>query len=226
MLATTAIAAPSCLLVQPLDEVSSDSAGGGAGKAGSGTAPSAGKGGAGPAPSGGRGGAGPAPSGGKGGSGPAAAGGPPSGVDFSLFLGKWYIVGGTIATLCSDSETTTPTTTAATVGGADRFDLGTTSDLLWDADFDCPLYITVDDRTASADPNYPDQMCTIVAQSTNYPVEITYESFSFTVNANGTTATSSAVVGENVTDTDGNFIRTCAQDFEFKYSRTAPPSGT
>jgi hypothetical protein len=230
VLAAAAVAIPGCLLVQPLDDAKSNAAGSGGSTSSGGKTSTGGKNngvsgaddgdaGDGPAPLGGRGGSAPTA-----GSGPGTGGGPPSGVDFSLFLGKWYPTGGTVSTLCSDSGSTTPTVEDATLDYYDQFDLGDTSDLLWDVESGCPLYIAVDDRLASADPNYPDQICNIVADGTHYPIEVTYKSFDFSVKANGTTATSSTVVTEYVTDTNGTYVRTCVQDFELTHSRTAPPS--
>lgn len=245
LVAAAAVTIPSCLLVQPLDDAKSDSADGGgdtssggspssggklgaggktgsAGKANTGDSGDTGAGDAGDGP--GEGGAGATANGGRSGSGatagsgPANGGGPGSGVDFSLFLGKWYPASGTITTTCTDSGTTTADTPTDYY---DLFELGTSSDLLWDTQSSCPLELDVNDRVASID-NYPGQTCTITAQTTNYPIAITYETFDFTVSGDGTTASSSTVVSEYVTDTDGNYVRTCTQDFELKHSRTQP----
>ncbi|MET0795395.1 MAG: hypothetical protein ABW061_28005 [Polyangiaceae bacterium] len=231
-LAALAAAVPGCLLVQPLDDAKSDAAGTGGsdnsgdagdnGDAGDAPGSSAGKsgGGAGASNGGKSGGGAGAPSAGKGGAEPtagaSAAGGPPSGVDFTLFTGKWWATGGTVETDCTDTGKSTdgPDTTTY-----DQFDLGTTSDLIWDADGDCPLLFDVSDREASAQDG---QTCSYVAATTNYLVNLSYEYFDFDVKAGDKTAALSAQVDGYVTDSTGGYIRSCTQTYNLTYSRNSP----
>ena len=242
VLAAAAVAVPGCLLVQPIDDAKSDAAGGtsaagssnvgGKANGSAGSRPSGdsgdtgeggdGEAGEGPSPNGG---AGPSPNGGRGGAAPSAgstsAGGGNT-VDFSLFIGDWYPTSGTVSTLCDDSGSSTPTVEDVDINYRDTFDVGTVSDLIWDLEGDCSLLVDVTDLTASVEQNWPGQTCSIVDADSQYPIDISYDSFVFKIATNGKTATSSTKVTEDVSNTDGKHVRTCTQDFEVQHSRTDP----
>jgi hypothetical protein len=192
LLAAIAVAAPGCLLVQPLDDVNSDSAGAG-GKAGGGGKASTG----GNTSSAGKGGSGATPTGGRGGSAPTA-GGPPSGVDFSYFVDTWTVTSGTISTDCG----TGPTDAPATVGSTDTVTLGTTSDLIVDEGTPCPVLADVNDLVATGQDG---QTCDFTDGSNNYQLVI--DAFTFVVSGNHLSATSE-LYGE-VTDTVDGIATTC-----------------
>ena len=208
MLAAIAVAAPGCLLVQPLDDVSADSAGSGGsgtGKAGAGPSPSGGKAGAGPAPNGGRGGA---ASGGRGGSGPTPTAGAPGQVDFSYFTGIWTVTSGTITTDCG----TGPIDTDATPGTTDTIDLGTTSDLIVDKGTKCPVLADVNDLVAIGQDG---QSCDFPDTSGMYHLEI--NAFDFVVDGTHQKASSSLL--SVITVTNNGVVTTCDSDQELYYTR-------
>lgn len=198
---------PGCLLVQPLDEATSDDAAGASG--GNGNA-SAGTGSAGrPTSAGGGAPSAGAPSGGSH-AGGAAQGGAPSGVDFSLFIGTWTITSGSTTRDCG---TDAPTTEPATVGAQDSFGLGTTSDLILDPGTQCALLVDVDDRVASSEAA---QECTF--QSEGYTVHVYVDSFEFTVSGDGKTAISRFISTVDVSDGSGASA-TCDTDQTLHYKR-------
>ncbi len=200
---------PGCLLVQPLDEAKSDndgSAGSGKPSAGNGSAGhnSAGSG----SPAGGsknNAGSGPVAPGGS------ANGGAPSGVDFSLFLGTWTVVSGKNTVSCDRSS---PTTTNATPGSTDSFELGTTSDLTISIGGGCEVLADVNDRTASLNPATSD----CVTSDANYLYDLTVDAFEFVVSGNGQTAKASMDTTVVVLDANGN-ISNCDSDYTWDYKR-------
>jgi len=207
MLGAIAVAAPGCLLVQPLDDVSTDSAGSGgsgAGKAGAGPSPSGGKGGAGPSASGGKGGG---ASGGRGGAGPTPTGGAPS-VDFSYFTGTWKVTSGTITTDCG----TGPIDTAAMPGTTDSLALGTTSDLILDKGTQCPILVDVNDLVATGQDG---QTCDFSDASGTYHLEISF--FDFIVGDDHMTATSHLT--SVITLTSSGVDTVCDSNQELLYTR-------
>jgi hypothetical protein len=203
---------PGCLLVQPLDDAkgsaNGDSGGAGSGAhAGSGGASSNPPGSAGATASGGSG----ARGGATGASGAPSAGGPPSGVDFSLFTGTWTVISGTVTTTCDGVKKTT----AATVGSTDTIDVGTDSDLIFDANTECPLLADVTDRVATGQ---PDQTCSFDDPTSGYAYDIGFTHFDFKVSGNGQTAigtTDSAVI---VTNPANNASQTCTSEVIANYT--------
>ncbi len=201
---------PGCLLVQPLDDPKSDSSGGASAHAGSNGAGHTSSGGA----SGGAGPNGRAGAGGRVGAGGAApSGGAPSGVDFSLFLGKWTLTAGMLTTDCG---TGSPTTSSLTPGTYDTVTLGTTSDLIFDATTTCPITADVDDRTATA---LTGQNCTGTDTDSGNDYDIYYDAFTFVVGASGTTAQGTLELTTVVSTSDGTTV-TCDQHEEITYTHT------
>ena len=205
---------PGCLLVQPLDDAKG-SANGGSGGAGStshagssgthtGGATASGGGAARGGATGASGGA-PNPTGGA----PSAGGG---GVDFSLFTGTWTLVSGTDTTTCSGVKKTT----AATPGGTDTFDVGTDSDLIFDADTQCPLLADVTDRLATGQPG---QTCSFDDPSNGYSYDIGFTHFDFKISANGQTAVSTSDSVVVVTIPTSTVPQTCTSELVYNYTR-------
>lgn len=199
---------PGCLLVQPLDEAKTDaeaSAGNAAAGASSSHAGS-GTGGRSPTGSGGAHAAG---------DGPIAAGAPsggaPSGVDFSLFTGTWNITSGSKTSHCG---TDAPETVAIDAGGVDTFSLGTTSDLVLDADTTCPILVDVNDRIATGQDA---QYCNYTG-SDGYDYNVFFQTYSFEVLADGSADSTLSTVAM-ITDPATKNTATCTADATFKYSR-------
>jgi hypothetical protein len=218
-LAAAAIAAPGCLLVQPLDDVNDAGSADDSipGKAGSGAAPSGGRGGSGPTANGGRGGGsgptasggrGGAASGGKAGAGPTPSGGAPNSVDFSYFTGIWTVTSGTITTDCG----TGPEETDAMAGTKDKIDLGTTSDLIVDKGTECAILMDVYDLVGVGEDG---QSCDFTNDSGSFHVEIS--SYSFIVDDNHQTA--SATLTSVITLTKNGVAATCDSNQDLFYTR-------
>jgi hypothetical protein len=196
---------PGCLLVQPLDAAKNGDSGG-AGSvahAGSGGASSNPPGNAGATASGGAG-----PNGGA-----SSAGGPPSGVDFSLFTGTWTVVSGTVTTTCNNVKKTT----AATVGSMDTIDVGTDSDLIFDADTACPLLADVADRVATGQLG---QTCSFDDPDTGYSYDIGFTHFDFAISSNGQTAIGTTDSDVIVTDPMTGNSQTCTSEVVSNYAHT------
>jgi hypothetical protein len=208
------LALPGCLLVQPLDDVSSGSAGSGgkASSAGSAGTPSGGGG-----PSAGGAGNQAGSSSAPGGSSsipPGSAGdaGASSGnADLSLFLGTWTVTGGKNTTAC-DSDPAKTTNVMA--GGTDTFGPGTLSDLILNPGSDCEILTDVNDHTASLNPLTLD--CTTTDANLEYDLYIlTYD---FVVADDGQTAQAHMTASILVSDGVGG-LSVCDSDTTWNYKR-------
>ncbi|HKO48464.1 MAG TPA: hypothetical protein VJV79_12110 [Polyangiaceae bacterium] len=187
---------PGCLLLQPLDEVKSDSTGnaGNPSSAGSsGNSSQAGNGSAGRNNGGGPG-----------------NGGAPNGVDFSPFTGTWTVTGGHITTTCGSEMDTT----VVDPGGTDTFGLGTISDLIFNPGTACEVLADVSDRTASLNSATPD--CSY--SDAQFTYDLAFDSFEFELSGDGKTAEATMVAYIWVSDEDGNSSE-CLSENTWSYKR-------
>lgn len=204
---------PGCLLVQPLDSVKGDTNGAAGGSsAGSGSVAHAGAGSAGqPATGSGgshSGGANAVP---PGGSGPVASGGAPGTVDFALFTGTWTVDSGSTTTTCSGKTNTT----AATPGGTDTVDLGTDSDLIFNADTQCPILADVTGQVATGQSG---QACSFDDPSSGLSYDLYFTHFDFKVSAGGQTATATISSTVLVSNPTTGASQSCTSAETYNYS--------